>query len=109
MKINTLDSATKRPLVNVKIQLHIRGGKESGFVTVTTDQQGVIHLDDKYRSHQVSALFNGIQGAWTAANDGATLLLAAKAQGGQQGGGQSGGGQQRQQQGNKEKNKETWK
>ncbi|OGT38450.1 MAG: hypothetical protein A3F11_09995 [Gammaproteobacteria bacterium RIFCSPHIGHO2_12_FULL_37_14] len=97
MKIMVIDATTKRPLVNTKLQLQIRG-KESGFVTVTTDQSGAVQLDDKYRGHQVCALFNGTQGAWVAANEGTTLSLTAKttAQGSKE-------------KNKEEKNKETWK
>ncbi|OGT42283.1 MAG: hypothetical protein A3F42_04655 [Gammaproteobacteria bacterium RIFCSPHIGHO2_12_FULL_37_34] len=94
MKITVVDTATKRPLVNAKLQLQIRG-KESGFVTLTTDQSGIIQLDDKYRGHQICALFNGAQGAWVAANEGTTLSLTAKTT--------------TTTQGSKEKDKETWK
>lgn len=89
MKITVIDTTTKRPLANSKLQLQIRG-KESGFITLTTDSQGLIQLEDKYKGHQISALFNGAQGAWVAANEGTTLSLTTQA-------------------GSKEKNKETWK
>ncbi|HLB42136.1 MAG TPA: hypothetical protein VJN02_04670 [Gammaproteobacteria bacterium] len=94
MKIMVLDTATQRPLINIKLQLQIRG-KESGFVTVTTDQNGAIQLDDKYKGHQISALFNGAQGAWVAANEGTKLSLAAT--------------KITAKQGSDEKDKETWK
>ena len=93
MKITVLDTTNKRPLANAKLQLQIKG-KESGFVTVTTDQSGLLQLEDKYRGHQICALFNGMQGAWVAASDGVTLSLASKATATGQG---------------REKNKETWK
>ncbi len=91
MKITVVDAATKRPLAVTKLQLQIRG-KESGFLTLSTDEAGIIHLDDKYKGHQISALFNGTQGAWVAASEGTTISLATKA-----------GAEKT------EKNKETWK
>jgi len=88
MKITVIDAATKRPLAATKIQLQVRG-KESGFLTLSTDQSGIITLDDKYKGYQISALFNGTQGAWVAATDGATLSFSKSKM--------------------DEKNKETWK
>ena len=92
MKILVVDTTTKKPLGNTKLQLQIKG-KESGFITVPTDQGGFLQIDDKYRGHQVCALFNGIKGAWVAANEGATLSLSTKVAA----------------HGSTEKNKETWK
>ncbi len=77
MKIKVIESATKRPLVNTKIQLQIKG-KESGFLTVTTDATGLFMIDDKYKGHQLLALLNGAQGAAIAAADNATLILDTK-------------------------------
>ena len=74
MKIKAIETSTKKPLMNMKIQLQIRG-KESGFLSVTTDATGTIQLDDKYKDHQIAALFNGKQGTWTTATDSATLQL----------------------------------
>ena len=91
MKIKVIEASTNKPLQNLKVQLQIKG-KESGFLSITTDQAGTVVLDDKYKGHQVSALLNGIQGAWITAAEGVTLTLDSK----------------RAPVGGKEKKKETW-
>ena len=75
MKIIAVDQSTKKPLVNSKVQLQIRG-KDSGFLSLTTDQAGNLMLDDKYKSQQIAATNGGAQGQWITATDGATLLVA---------------------------------
>ena len=95
MKMKALDSNTKKPLANMKIQLQIKG-KDSGFLSLTTDQNGEFKLDEKYKGQQLTGSINGIQSQWLTVNDGATLQIDTK---------------QRATTGSssKEKNKETWK
>ena len=95
MKIKVLDAATKKPLSNLKIQLQIKG-KDSGFLSLTTDQFGEFKIDEKYKGQQLSGSINGIQSQWLTANDGLTLHIDTKQRAAQ---GTTG----------KEKNKETWK
>ena len=77
MKIRAVDASTKKPLANLKVQLQLKG-KESGFLSVTTDANGEIQLDERYKDHQVAALLNGIQGAWVPAAENATLIIDTK-------------------------------
>lgn len=74
MKIHILDIKTKKPLVNAKIQLQIRG-KDSGFLTLTTDSNGIIILDDKYKNQHISYLLGTEQGQWINATDGTKLFV----------------------------------
>lgn len=99
MKIKTIDSSTKQPTKNQRIQLQIKG-KDSGYLTVTTDAQGYFTIDEKYKGQQfaIAGTTNYIGAA-----DGATLYYTN----GQYAGGKTGG--QGQHTGSKEKNKETWK
>jgi|GEM_PF-2167297 hypothetical protein len=75
MKIRTLSTNSNKPLVKTQIQLQIKG-KDSGYLTVTTDQNGEFALDQKYTGQQLASLTGG-QGAWTAIADGATLRVGA--------------------------------
>ena len=93
MRIKAIESATKKPLPHCKIQLQFKG-KDAGFLSVTTDEGGLIQLDEKYKGQQVAALMNGIQSTWVTANEGVTIILDTK---------------QTAQVGGKEKHKETWK
>lgn len=78
MKIKIIDSATKKPILNSKIQLQVKG-KDSGFLTVVTDMAGTVELDQKYNGQQVSSPLGGGQGPWVTATEGAVLLLPTKA------------------------------
>jgi hypothetical protein len=77
MKIKIIDSSTKKPLLNTKVQLQIKG-TDSGFVTLTTDATGTLQLDEKYNGQQISSPFAGGQGPWVTATEGAVLLLPSK-------------------------------
>lgn len=94
MKIKTIDASTKRPTKNQRIQLQVKG-KDSGYLTLTSDMEGYITLEDKYKGQQIAVTTTGGQPSFTTATDGATLTVTT---GGPQGG-----------QGGKEKKKETWK
>lgn len=96
MKIKTIDRSTKKPLKNLRIQLQVKG-KDSGFLTLTSDMEGAIMLDEKYKGQQIALANAGNQADWITATDGATLLVASTPTHGAQG------------HGGKEKNKETWK
>ncbi len=98
MKIKTIDATTKKPTKNQRIQLQVKG-KDSGYLTLTSDMEGCITLDDKYKGQQIAIATTGGQPTFVAATDGATLTFTS--QGGYAGG--HGG------QGGKEKKKETWK
>ena len=43
MKIQVIEGTTKKPLTNTKIQIQVKG-KDSGFLTLTTDTTGKITL-----------------------------------------------------------------
>jgi hypothetical protein len=72
MKIQILDQATKSPLANGKVQLQVRG-KDSGYLTTTTDANGYATLDDKLDGQQIALAQGGTTGQWTAATEGAKL------------------------------------
>lgn len=74
MKILLLDSNTKQPLPNFKLQLQIRG-KDSGYLSAMTDPQGYFQLDEKYKGQQISPQMNGSQNQWFNASDGLKLYL----------------------------------
>lgn len=94
MKIKTIDASTKKPTKNLRIQLQVKG-KDSGFLTMTSDMEGFIMLDEKYKGQQIASASTGGQPSWIAATDGATLTVSTQPTHG----------------GSKEKNKdkETWK
>jgi hypothetical protein len=106
MKIKTIDASTKKPTKNLRIQLQVKG-KDSGYLTVTSDMEGFVMLDEKYKGQQIAVASTGGQPTWVAATDGATLLVTTQTSHAGTTGGQ--GGQGGKQQGGKEKNKETWK
>lgn len=85
MKIIILDQSTKKPLANGKLQLQVRG-KDSGFLTATTDANGFCMLDDKLKGQQIALATGSAQGQWVEANEGAKLLVdgAAAIAGGRQ-------------------------
>lgn len=72
MKILILDQGTKKPLVNCKLQLQVRG-KDSGFLTTTTDASGYCTLDEKFMGQQIAMANGGAQSQWIQANDGEKL------------------------------------
>lgn len=75
MKIKAIDSQTKKPVVNTKIQLQVRG-KDSGFVSCMTDSTGCCQLDDKYRDQQICCA--GSTGAeWVKAAEGVTVIFSS--------------------------------
>lgn len=77
MKIKVIDSGSKKPVINTKVALQIKG-ENSGFLTLTTDANGMIQLDDKYNNQQISSPVGGGQGQWVTATDNAVLLLPVK-------------------------------
>ena len=112
MKIKTVDATTKKPTKNLRIQLQVKG-KDSGYLTLTSDMEGFVVLDEKYKGQQIAVATTGGQPSWIAATDGATLVVTATTAKagttgtqGQGGKGQDGKGGQ---QGGKQKDKETWK
>lgn len=77
MKIKMIDASTKKPLINTKVQLQVKG-KDSGFLTLTTDNTGAISLEDKYEGQQITSPAPGGQTIWVTACDSAVLLIPAK-------------------------------
>ena len=77
MRIKIIDSSTKKPIINSKIQLQVKG-KDSGFLTITTDMTGMVEIDEKYKDQQLSSPLGGGQGPWVTAAEGAVLLLPTK-------------------------------
>lgn len=77
MKIQVVNTITKAPLSNFKLQLQVKG-KNSGFLTVTTDSQGYFILDEKYNGQFLATYMNGILGEWTTVSDEATLYANIK-------------------------------
>lgn len=76
MKIQVIDGQTKKPLLNTKIQVQVKG-KDSGFLTLTTDQTGYITLEDKFTGQQLIPTTGGTAGGkGVTATDGATLIVA---------------------------------
>ncbi len=77
MKLIIIDSNTKKPVINSKIQLQIKG-KDSGFITLTTDMTGKVELEEKYNGQQVSSPMSNGQGPWVTACENAVILLPAR-------------------------------
>lgn len=77
MKIKVIDSNTKKPLINTKIQLQVKG-TDSGFLTVTTDMTGMAQIDQKYEGQQITSPMGGGQGPWVTACENAVLLMPVK-------------------------------
>lgn len=82
MKIQILDQNTKKPFANGKLQLQVRG-KDSGYLTTTTDANGFCIVDDKLKGQQISiANTSGqneksAQGQWIQANEDVKLYITA--------------------------------
>ena len=77
MKIQVFDQNSKKPLANTKFQLQVRG-KDSGYVSTTTDASGYFQLDEKYQGQQISTTTTGGgQNQWVSATDGAKLYTTA--------------------------------
>lgn len=77
MKIQAIDTTTKQPLTNQKLQIQVKG-KDSGYLSLTTDGNGYFQLDDKYNGQQIALSFNGTIGTSITATDGAKLAIQAK-------------------------------
>lgn len=77
MKIKVIDTNTQKPVINTKVPLQIKGAN-SGFVTLTTDATGLLHLDDKYNGQQISSPVGGDLVQWVTATDGAVLLMPVR-------------------------------
>jgi hypothetical protein len=77
MKIKIIEVNTKRPLANTKIQLQVKG-KDSGFLSLTTDAAGLLVLEDKYLGQQITTSIGGGQMQWLTAAEGITLSAPAK-------------------------------
>jgi hypothetical protein len=75
MKIRTISTSTNKPLAKTQLQLQVRG-KDSGYITVTTDQNGEFSLDQKYSGQQIASMTGG-QGAWLTAAEGSTLRVGS--------------------------------
>lgn len=77
MRIQVVETKTQRPLTNFKVQLQIKG-KDSGFLSLTTDAQGFFELEDKYRGQQIAHYLQGKNPSqWITATDNAKLLIDA--------------------------------
>lgn len=75
MKIQLIDTNSKKPLSNFKIQLQVRG-RDSGYLTSTTDLNGYIQIEDKYKGQQISPHMNGTQHQWVNVADGLKIYYA---------------------------------
>lgn len=75
MKIQVLDAESKTPLTNTRLQLQIKG-KDSGFLSSTTDDSGFLQIDDKFEGQQLIASFGNKQSTPATVKDGAKLLVA---------------------------------
>lgn len=76
MKIQVLDLNSKRPIANTKVQLQIKG-KDSGFLSLTTDGNGNLLLEEKYNGQQITATSaNSGSNQWISASDGAKLYTS---------------------------------
>jgi hypothetical protein len=80
MKITAIEQSTKKPLSNTSLQLNIRTKDNASgphALSVKTDQNGNITLDEKYKGSQITTLSNGKQsGPWVTANEGVTLTVS---------------------------------
>lgn len=75
MRIQVVETKTQKPLTNFKVQLQVKG-KDSGFLTFTTDGQGFIDIDDKYRGQQIAHYLQGKSASqWITITDNAKLLV----------------------------------
>ncbi len=77
MKILAIDSTTKKPLINTKLQLQVKG-KDSGYLSLMTDATGTLQLDDKYKGQQIAYFLQGGSTTatdWITATDGAKLTV----------------------------------
>lgn len=74
MKIKVIN-LQKQPLANTKIQLQVKG-KDGGYLSVTSDANGLITLDDKFAGQQITSTMGGGQPQWIAASEGNTLTVA---------------------------------
>lgn len=75
MKIQAVNLSTKKPLANTKLQLQVRG-KDSGYLSYTTDANGYFQLDEKYSGQQIAYFLQGsTPNQWITANDGAILTV----------------------------------
>lgn len=75
MKIQVVNRSTKKPVVNTKIQLQVKG-RDSGYLSYTTDANGYFQLDDKYSGQQIAYFLQGsTPSQWVSASDGAMLSV----------------------------------
>lgn len=77
MKIKVIDTNTKKPVINTKIPLQVKG-ENSGFLSLTTDGTGALTIDDKYNGQQLMSPMGGAQGTWVTATDNAVLMVTTK-------------------------------
>ncbi len=77
MKIKIVESVSKKPILNSKVQLQVKG-KDGGFLTLITDMAGFVELEQKYSGQQISSPLGGGQGPWVTITEGAVLLLPTK-------------------------------
>lgn len=79
MKILVIGENSKGPLINTKILLQVKG-KDSGFLSLTSDAKGQLELDDKYNGQQITAT-HGQQltepTRWITVSEGAKLIVPA--------------------------------
>lgn len=74
MKIQVFDQSTKKPLMNYKLQLQVRG-KDSGYISAVTDANGWTKLEDKYKDQQIAQSVQGAQAQFLKAYDGMKLYI----------------------------------
>lgn len=77
MKIKVIDTNTKKPVINMKIPMQVKG-ENSGFLSLTTDGTGTLTIDDKYNGQQLMSPMGGSQGTWVTATESAVLMVTTK-------------------------------
>lgn len=80
MKILAIDSNTKKPLANTKIQLQVRG-KDKGYISLMTDSSGQFQLEDRYKGQQIATYVQGSimsDNEWVKALDGVKLSIRSE-------------------------------
>lgn len=77
MKIQVVDQHTNKPLASAKVQVQIKGS-QSGNLTLNTDANGFLQLDDKFKGQQIASTINGRSGSFVTASEGSKLKVETK-------------------------------
>lgn len=77
MKIKLIDASTKKPIINTKVTLQVKG--EGDQLHLTTDMTGMVELEDTLKGRQITAVQGGTQtGVWVTINENAVLLVSTQ-------------------------------